>query len=510
MNPILALTSVGALTLGGFRHKPILLAILSILMAGFYLTVSGPAFLLVSTLVGSLILGLPLFVCIGTMVLILFMEFTAGFGTTESMTFLIRKVQEIGNKEVLLAIPFFVLAGDIMSEGKLAQQLIDIAKALFGWIPGGLAVAGISGCIFFAAISGSSPVTVIAIGSLMVPALVKAGYDEDFSIGLLTSAGSLGILIPPSVPMIIYALMVSSVTPIDPMNLFLAGVGPGLLLGGLLAIYAVIRGWIGNYPRAPLCVKTITKAFVDGIWSLMLPVIILGGIYSGTFTPTEGAAVSVVYAFTVEVLIQRNLSLKQIAGVCNHSMVMMGTLFVIMALALGLNHFLVLEQIPDQMVAYMQSLNMSKVGFLLALNVFLLMVGTLMDIISAILVLAPMLAPMGLAMGVDPIHLGIIFIVNLEIGYLTPPVGLNLFVASTLFKQPLGRIIKSVMPSLAIMLLGLGIVTWMPSLSLGLVKWGTGYQPIDHSREEGSKEEGGNPNTKGKSLLELMKEAQSG
>lgn len=505
MTAILALGSIGALSLSGFRKKPVLIAILCLLSLALFLSVSSSSFLLCSTLILSLILGLPLFVCIGLMVLILFTQFTSGFETAASMTFLIRKIQEIGNKEVLLAIPFFVFAGDIMSEGRLAHQLIDVAKACFGWIPGGLAVAAISGCIFFAAISGSSPVTVIAIGSLMVPALIEAGYKENFSIGLLTSAGSLGILIPPSVPMIIYALMVGSVTPIDPMNMFIAGVVPGLLLGGLLSVYAIITGLIHKYPRDTFSVKKIALAFRDGIWSLLLPVIILGGIYSGIFTPTEGAAVSVMYAVVVEVFIQKNISLKQLAAVGERSMVMMGTLFVIMSLALGLNHFLVLEQIPDQIVDWLESLNMTTVGFLLALNVFLLLVGTLMDIVSAILVLAPMLAPMGLAMGIDPIHMGIIFIVNLEIGYLTPPVGLNLFVASTLFKKGLGQVIHAVLPTLLIMLLGLLLVTWVPKISLGLVEATTGYVPLNKEDESAP----GGKAKKGKTLLELMQEAQN-
>ncbi|MBN4077309.1 TRAP transporter large permease [Sulfobacillus acidophilus] len=454
---------------GAFRKKPAIFIFLALLSTALFFVMPSSYFLIYSAMLLSLTLGLPLFVLIGLIVLICFMSIAQGYESIDSMTFLVRKVQEIGNKEVLLAIPFFIIAGEIMTEGSLAKQLISVAKVGFGWLPGGLAVAGVFGCIFFAAISGSSPVTVIAIGSIMVPALVKANYKENFSIGLLTTAGSLGILIPPSIPMIIYALMVGSISPIDPTDLFLAGIGPGLLIGSLLSAYAIYVGIRDKHPVEKFSAKKLLKACYQSIWSLLLPVIILGGIYSGAFTPTEGAAVCVVYALVVEMFIHRSLSPANLIVIAERSMVMMGTLFLIMALALGLNHFFVLEQIPDMIVEGIKGLNLSRFEFLLCINLFLLMVGAIMDIISAILILAPMLAPMAVAMGIDPLHMGIIFIVNLEIGYLTPPVGLNLFVASTLFKKGLGDIIKATLPTLAIMFLGLGLITWIPNISLAPV-----------------------------------------
>ncbi|MFN7133844.1 MAG: TRAP transporter large permease subunit, partial [Myxococcales bacterium] len=364
----------------------------------------------------------------------------------------------------------FVVAGELMTQGSLARRLIDVARAAFGFIPGGLAVAAVSGCVFFAAISGSSPVTVVAIGSIMVPALVKAKYPENFSIGLLTSAGSLGILIPPSIPMIVYSIMVGSTTPVDPTDLFIAGVVPGLFIGGMLAGYSMLVGKRLSIPTQPFSMKNLLEQSRRGFWSLLLPVIILGGIYSGTFTPTEAAAVSVVYALLVETLIHREIGLKKLVTVAESSMTVMGSLLIIIALAIALNHFLVLEQIPDQMVEWIKSQNLSPTAFLVIVNVFLLGVGCFMDIMSAILIIAPMLAPMASAMGIDPIHMGIIFIVNLEIGYLTPPVGLNLFVASTLFRKSLGFVIRSVAPTLGIMLGSLMLITWVPTLSLGLVR----------------------------------------
>ncbi len=428
-----------------------------------------PGFILVATLMGAVLLGLPLFILIGAVVLVCFVFLSEGLSGHQELTLIIRKISELASKEVLLAIPFFIVSGELMTQGSLAQRLIDVAKALFGWVPGGLAVAAVFGCVFFAAISGSSPVTVIAIGSIMVPALIKAGYPEKFSIGLLTSAGSLGILIPPSIPMIVYAIMVSASTPVDPTDLFLAGVGPGLFIGGMLAAYSIYTGYRLRIPTDDFSASAIFREFKRGFWSLLLPVIILGGIYSGIFTPTEAAAVSVVYALVVELFIHGDLKPKQLLAVGEKSMTMMGALLLIMALAISLNHYLVLEQIPDAMVEWIREKNYSQVEFLITVNILLLLVGTVMDIMSAILILAPMLAPMSAAMGIHPLHMGIIFIVNLEIGYLTPPVGLNLFVSSTLFGKGLGEIIRSVIPTLLILFVGLVAITWVPSFSTALV-----------------------------------------
>jgi C4-dicarboxylate transporter DctM subunit len=377
---------------------------------------------------------------------------------------------ELAGKEVLLAIPFFVVAGEIMTQGSLARRLVEVMKATFSWMPGGLAVSAVAGCVFFAAISGSSPVTVVAIGSIMVPALIKAKYPDDFSIGLLTTAGSLGILIPPSIPMIVYSIMVSSTTPVDPTDLFLAGVVPGLFIGALLAGYSIFVGIKERIPREPFSFARWRRDVGRGLWSLLLPVIILGGIYGGIFTATEAAAVSVIYALVIELFVHKELDARKLVGVAEQSMVVMGSLLVIIALAITLNYFLVIEQIPDAMVEWLKSQDLSRTSFLVLVNIILLIVGCFMDIMSAILILAPMLAPMAAAVGIDPVHMGIIFIVNLEIGYLTPPVGMNLFVSSTLFRRSLGWVIKAVVPTLFIMFVALVVITWVPALSLGLIE----------------------------------------
>lgn len=452
-----------------FHTRRVALVVWQGLLAGLFFLTGKTAFLVTGTITAALLLGQPLFILMGGVGMLLLAQ-VSGLATLSEQTVVVRKLLELAGKEVLLAIPFFVVAGELMTQGSLSRRLIEFMKAAFGWIPGGLAVAAVAGCCFFAAISGSSPVTVVAIGSLMVPALVKAKYPEGFSIGLLTTAGSLGILIPPSIPMIVYAIMVSASTPVDPTDLFIAGIGPGLFIGALLAGYSVTQGIRFNIPREPFSGKRLWEATRQGIWSLLLPVIILGGIYSGIFTATEASAVSVVYAFAVEWFIHREMDKKKLLSVVEGSMTVMGSLLVILALAIALNYFLVDQQVPDLMVEWLKTKNLSKHEFLLVVNGLLLVVGCFMDIMSAILIIAPMLAPMADAVGIDPVHMGIIFIVNLEIGYLTPPVGLNLFVSSSLFKKGLGFVIRSVLPTLGIMLVSLAIITWWPPLTLSLVQ----------------------------------------
>jgi C4-dicarboxylate transporter, DctM subunit len=451
-----------------YRRRAVGLAVwLSIATALFVLTSNG-TFLILGIILVCLLLGQPLFVLLGTLTLASY-YFFVGYTDSDTLNVIVARILDLAAKEVLLAIPFFVVAGEIMTKGSLSQRLIDVARACFGWMPGGLAVAAVAGCIFFAAISGSSPVTVIAIGSIMVPALVRAGYPFSFSMGLLTTAGSLGILIPPSIPMIVYSIMVGTSTPMDPKDLFLGGVIPGLFIGGMLAAYSIFIGVRHRLPREIVSFKRLGKEVTRGFWSLMLPVIILGGIYSGVFTTTEAAGVSVVYAFVVELFIHQDMRFKDLPKVAEQSMTTMGALLLIIGLAIGLNNVLVEEQVPDRMVQWLQTLDLTRTSFFVIVNLFLLALGCFMDIMSAILIVAPMLAPMASAMAIEPVHMGIVFIVNLEIGYLTPPIGLNLFVASTLFRRSLGEVIRAVLPSLAILFVGLICITWIPVLSMGLV-----------------------------------------
>lgn len=529
------------------RKRPVAVAAFVLLGAVPWLLGSPGAALVLSALALSVLMAQPLYAVLGVVTLLCF-EYLS-LVTPDDYGIFPEKMFELTDKNVLLAIPFFVVSGNIMTQGGIAQALINLAKALTGWLPGGLAIAAVGGCVLFAAISGSSPVTVIAIGSMMYPALVKAGYGERPAMGLLTSAGSLGIVIPPSIPMIIYAIVVSGQQVVDVGDLFLAGVGPGLLIGLMLSALVVVQalrrsedrardirrmlkglavvlvplvggsalggallGPIG-YAVGPALLSTIAiavawKAFAEGFWALMLPALILGGIYSGFFTPTEAAAVAVVYSVVVAIYIYKRLTWRDLGPLVVESTVLMGALIVIMVIAFVFNDFLVEEQVPDKAVAWLTEHKMSRVTFLLALNLFLLVVGCFMDILSAILIIVPLIAPMATAPGidVDPVHLGIIFIVNLEIGYLTPPLGLNLFVASTLFRKSLGEVVRSVVPYTLVMLVAVLGITYVPSISLGAGEWITS---LSAPPEQEQPKQAPEPDAPGKvrSIEELMSDA---
>jgi C4-dicarboxylate transporter DctM subunit len=424
------------------------------------------------------LVGAPLFVSIGvaTVACVVLIDDLSGYYVAKDMF-------EATKKEELLAIPFFVLAGNIMTQGSLAQRLIDVARAFMGRTPGGLGLATIFACVVFAAISGSSPVTVIAIGGLMYPMLVRDGYSKSYATGVLSTAGSLGIIIPPSIPMILYAVVVSDPRrPMSPNDLFLAGVGPGLFIALALVAYTLYRtrpAGEGARIAPPLMLggywANLGRAMKKGFLALMLPVIILGGIYGVfgvfgiRFTVTEAAAVAVVYALFVEMVVHRELTVRKLWDVLIDSGVMMGSLFVIIVLAIAFNKFLAHQEIPQRATEWLSMHVDSKLQFLIMVNIFLLALGCVMEIISAILIVAPLLAPIAASYGIDPIHFGIIFIVNLELGYLTPPMGINLFVASTVFERPIVKVIKSVMPFLLLMLFNLIVIAWFEPLSTGLL-----------------------------------------
>lgn len=422
---------------------------------------------LLGLLVLLILFGQPLFVIVGAITGYCFLFMSSGTGLgADRLGNILSDVFFGADKEILLAVPLFILAGNLMTHGSIARRLITLGKSLTAPIPAGLAVAGVLSCGVFAAISGSSPVTLIAIGGIMYPALRQANYNQNLAMGLLAAGGTLGIIIPPSIPMIIYAIMVG----VSVIDLFVAGIGPGIVLLIALMIYAMTRGW--SMPRGKWQLAEIGTAFKQGILALLMPLIILGGIYTGFFTATESAAVAVFYAIIVEVLVHRELPLKKIPVVLSESAEMLGALFLILLLATSLNKFMTEEQIPQHMVEKLSALISGKWTFLIGVNILLLIVGMFMDIMSAILVLAPLLAPMATHFGINPIHFGIIMIVNLEIGYLTPPVGINLFVASTIFKVPLGQVVKSVMPIVLVFIACLALITVVPQISLALVKDG--------------------------------------
>lgn len=368
------------------------------------------------------------------------------------------------DQELLLSIPLFILAGNIMAKGTIATRMIRLAVAVTAPVPGGLGVAVVLSCAVFAAISGSSTVTLLAIGPIAYPTLRDHGYSDRFSLGALCAAATLGIIVPPSIPLILYGVATrSSIT-----DLFLAGIGPALVLTALMATYALVVN--RDRPRGHWNWTEIRAAFQSGIWSLMMPALILGGIYSGHFTATESAAVAVVYALLVETLIHRDMRLRDLSGPFSQTVLLAGALLPILALALSLNMFLTLERVPQTLVLWMAEIAQNRHSFILLSMALLLVVGAVMEITPAVLVLAPLLLPMAQSHGLDAVHFGIMMIVNLEIGYLTPPFGLNLFVAMTVFRKDFATVARAVLPFIGLMLVGLTAVSLIPQLSLFLIR----------------------------------------
>lgn len=379
--------------------------------------------------------------------------------------FLIQDIWLSIDKEVLLAIPMFLLAGAVMSRGTIAERLIAVMIALTRPLPGGLGVAAVLSCGAFAAISGSSVVTMLAVGGIMYPALVKEGYSRQFALGALAAGGTLGIIIPPSIALIVYGI----ITEVSVIDLFIAGFMPGMMLTSMLAAYSLYTN--RHMPSQAFSLEEIVTSIRRGGLSLMLPVILLGGIYSGYFTATESAVVALTYALIVEFFIYRELKLTDLYDISLETAKLLGKLLPLLAIAGSLNTILEFEGIPEDLANWIANSVENRWLLILAVNLLLLAVGCFMEVFSAILILAGILLPIVEAKGFDPVHFGIIMIVNLEIGFLTPPIGLNLIVAMVAFKEPFGRIVRGVLPFLAIMLIGLAIITVFPQIALAPIGW---------------------------------------
>ncbi|MDX2020364.1 MAG: TRAP transporter large permease [Deltaproteobacteria bacterium] len=414
-----------------------------------------------------LVLGVPLFVVIGVAAAVAFGVY-AGHGGVEGLVVLVVKLSSLTTKNVFLAIPFFIVSGAVMGAGSIAARLVAVAEALVGGMRGGLAVAALFASVIFAALSGSSPVTLIAIGGIMFPAMLKAGYREPFALGFVTTAGSLGCLVPPSIPMLVYAISVTGTSSVDVRDLFLAGLGAAFVVVLMLAVYAIFAAGPVQ-ATAAFSWSRLKTALREGAWALALPVLILGGIYGGLFTPTEASAVSVVYAVVVEVFIHRSLTLAQLPQVIVKATTHMGGLLLVIALSLAVNDFMVEAEVAEAALQQIRAWGLGAIGFMMVVNVFLVVTGMFMDSISAIVLFTPVIAPAAVALGIDPLHLGVVFIVNMEIGYLAPPIATNLFVASTVFKKPFGLVVRAVMPTLLILCAGLLLLTYVPTLTVGPV-----------------------------------------
>lgn len=388
--------------------------------------------------------------------------------TTTPLTQIVERLFNALNSFPLMAIPFFILAANIMTRGGISRRLTEFGNALVGQYRGGMAMTAVLACMFFAAVSGSSPATVIAVGTLMIPAMIRHGYSKQFSTGLIATSGSLGILVPPSIPLIVYGIATEQ----SIGDLFMAGIIPGVVAGLLLlgtAVWISRRRNYGDHSGEKMPKGTRRRALRDAILALLLPVIVLGGIYGGLFTPTEAAAVAVAYSLIVALVIYRELNVKDLGKVLLSSAKTSAMIMFIIANGILFTFVLALERIPAQVTDGIAAMDLQPWQFLLMVNILLLVVGCFMETSSAILILAPILLPIAMQMGVDPIHLGVIIVMNLEIGMITPPLGLNLFVASGLSGMSVLQVAKAAIPSATVLLFALMLVTYLPILSLALI-----------------------------------------
>ena len=423
-------------------------------------------------------------VLFGSLFVFLFLGIPVGFalgmsalcgiiaGGTQTLGFLSQTMVAGCDSFPILAIPMFILAGEMMGGGGVSRRILNVFKATFGRMYGGLAICTVAFCMFFAAVSGSGPATVAAVGAMVVPTMLEEGYDKSFTLALIACAGGIGVIIPPSIPMVFYGISTGA----SIGNLFMAGMLPGILIGLCLIAYCYYEGrkhgWKND--KAEFSWKAVGKALLDGAAALLDPVIILGGIYAGIFTPTEAAAVAIFYALFCGVVVYREMTFSKLITVLKGAVSTTGTTMCILGAATAFAKILSLANIPTVVANAIISFSDNKIIILILINVLLLIVGCFMDTTPAMLILAPILMPIATGLGVDIIHFGIIMVVYLAIGFITPPLGINLFVASRLSDEPLSTVIKGIIPFICIMLFDLILITYIPAISLTLVKLITG------------------------------------
>jgi tripartite ATP-independent transporter DctM subunit len=417
-------------------------------------------------LLAAALLGMPLFAVIAAAALL-------GFHASGiDLSVVAIELYRVVDTPVLLAIPLFTFTGYLLAESNASRRLVRLTDALLGWLPGGLAIVALVACAVFTALTGASGVTVIAIGALLYPALTRAGYDERFGLGLLTSAGSLGLLLPPSVPLILYGVVAQQLNVGPPLTideLFRAGLLPALVMIVLLSAYGMWAGRRLVRPRPGFSWREAGAAVRGAAWELPLPGIVLGGIYSGVFAASEAAAVSVLYVLIVEVLVYRDIAWRALPGIMREAMVVVGGVLIILGVSLASTNYLIDAEVPARLFAWVRTHVDSALAFLLVLNLFLFAVGMLLDIFSATVLLVPLILPIAVAYGVHPVHLGIVFLANLQIGYFTPPVGINLFIASYRFQRSVGELAAATLPFLLLLVAALLLITYWPALSLALL-----------------------------------------
>ena len=415
--------------------------------------------LIVIFFLALLLIGVPIFVVIAGLTIYLL------FSSQIDISAIIIEMHRMATTPVLVAIPLFTFAGYLLSASGEPRRLIRLSNAILGWMPGGLSVIALVTCAVFTALTGATGLTIIALGGILLPAMMRGRYSEVFSLGLLTTSGTLGLLFPPSLPLIIYAIVAK--VRID--QLFIAGLLPGLLLVVLLSAFCVYKSVRTDVPKTKFQLKELVTATREILWELPLPFVVLGGIYSGYFAVSEAAAITAVYVLFAEVVIYRDIHIRELPEIMKKSMLLVGGILLILGAAMGLTNYLVDAEIPMRLLDFVKANIESRIIFLVVLNIFLLVVGCTMGIFSALVVVVPLLAPIAKAYGIDPIHLGIIFLANLEIGASIPPLGINLFIASMRFEKPILRLYLASLPFIAILLLALAIITYVPWLSLALI-----------------------------------------
>ena len=418
------------------------------------------------TLILLVILGTPLFAVIATSALI-------GFHSEEiDLSVIAIEIYRIADTPVLLAIPLFTFAGYVLGESKSSQRLVRVTNALLGWMPGGLAIVSLFACAFFTALTGASGATIIALGAVLYPAMKQAGYPERFNLGLITSSGSLGLLFPPSIALILYGVIAQQMNleqsvAID--DLFVAGLLPGLLMLALLIVWSMYKSVDARIPTTVFDLKELVGALRESMWEIPLPFVLVGGIYSGYFAISEAAAVAVIYVLFVDVIILREVTFKQLPAIMCESMVLVGGVLIILAVSLASTNYLIDTEVPSRLFDFIREHIDSKLTFLILLNIFLLVLGMMLDVFSALVIIVPLMLPIAVGYGIHPVHFGIIFLANMQIGYFTPPVGMNLFIASYRFKKPITELYLATIPFMLILFVAVLIITYWPALSLSLI-----------------------------------------
>ena len=383
------------------------------------------------------------------------------------------ELYRITDTPMLIALPFFTLAGYLLAESNSSERLVRVTQALIGWLPSGLAIIALISCALFTAFTGASGVTIVALGALLYPALKQVGYGEKFSLGLITSSGSLGLLLAPSLPLILYGIVAQQLDVGEPFTiqqLFIAGLMPALLMIVLLCAWSL---WVNRKQPIPIqqfSARELRDALWEARWEAPLPLLVLGGIYGGFFAISETATVTVLYVLIVEVFIYREISVRQLPGVVQKAMTVVGGILLILGVSLAFTNLLIDAEIPNRAFEFIQAHIDNKLTFLILLNILLLILGAILDIFSAIIIMVPLILPIAVAYGVDPVHLGIIFLANMQIGYFTPPVGMNLFIASYRFEKPVMLLYKAALPFMAVLLFAVIIITYVPALSLAFIK----------------------------------------